>query len=73
MYKVTIHRDLCKSCGLCIEYCPRKLLKLDTELNRRGVHPARFNGSPEKCTGCGNCAAICPDAAIEIDEEPDEE
>ncbi len=68
MFAVKIDRELCKSCELCIEFCPRDLLKLDAELNKRGVHPARFEGPQERCTGCGNCATICPDAAIEIEE-----
>jgi len=72
MFIIKIDRDRCKSCGLCIECCPRNLLGLDTELNKRGVLPAKFTGEPEKCTGCGNCAAMCPDAAIEILEAPDE-
>lgn len=73
MFKVKIKRDLCKSCGLCIEYCPRDLLELDDELNVRGVKPAVFQGEPDRCIGCGNCAVMCPDAAIEIEEVPDEE
>ena len=73
MFRVTIHRDRCKSCGLCIHFCPRRLIVIDSELNARGVYPAKCNGSPEKCTGCANCALICPDAAIEIEEVPDKE
>ena len=72
MFKITISRDRCKSCGLCVEFCPRKLIVMDDGLNKRGVHPAVFAGSPEECTGCGNCAAMCPDAAIEIEEVPDD-
>ena len=71
MFIVKINRDLCKDCGLCIEFCPRGLLVRDTELNRRGVEPAKFEGEREKCTGCGNCTVMCPDAAIEIEEVPD--
>ena len=72
MYVVRISRDVCKGCGLCVEFCPRELLAMDGELNKRGVHPAKVAGDPAVCTGCGNCAAICPDAAIEIDEVPDQ-
>lgn len=71
MFVVRINRDLCKSCGFCIAVCPRKLIVLDTQLNRRGILPAKLDGSPDKCIGCGNCAVMCPDAAIEIDEVPD--
>ena len=73
MYKVTIRRDICKSCGLCVEFCPKKLLVLDDKLNARGVKPATCAGSINGCTGCGNCAAMCPDAAIEIEEVDDEQ
>jgi len=73
MFAVRIKRDRCKSCGLCIEFCPRHLLVLDPELNSRGVKPVKFEGPQDQCTGCGNCAAMCPDAAIEIDEVPDDQ
>ncbi len=68
MFLVKIKRELCKSCGLCIEFCPRGLIELHKDLNRRGVQPASFKGDPEQCTGCGNCAAMCADAVIEIEE-----
>lgn len=68
MFVVTIERDMCKGCGLCIEFCPRELITLAEELSKRGVQPATFTGDPERCTGCGNCAAMCAEAAIEIEE-----
>jgi 2-oxoglutarate ferredoxin oxidoreductase subunit delta len=68
MYRIRIRRDICKGCGLCIEFCPKKLLGLDEQLNARGVKPATCQGHMEDCIGCGNCAAMCPDAAIEIEE-----
>ncbi len=69
MFRIKINRDFCKSCGLCIEYCARKLLVIDPVLNRRGVTPVKFDKAAGKdCSGCGNCAAMCPDAAIEIEE-----
>ena len=72
MFKVKINRERCKSCGLCVAFCPRHILILDAELNKRGVHPSRFEGAPGQCIGCCGCALMCPDAAIEIEEVPDE-
>ena len=68
VFVVRIDGDLCKGCGLCVEFCPRGLIVLATELNKRGVQPAAYSGDPGPCTGCGNCAAMCPEAAIEIAE-----
>jgi len=71
MVIIKINRDRCKSCGLCVKFCPRGLVVLDKKLGKRGVHPAVFDGDPGKCTGCGNCAVMCPEAAIEIEDVPD--
>ena len=63
--KILINRELCKGCGLCIEFCPLKLIKLDDKLNASGYTPAIFNES-EDCSGCTSCATVCPEVAIEV-------
>jgi len=65
MPKITIDKDKCKGCQLCIYFCPKKLIKLDKQLNKKGVHAAEFIASGE-CLGCAFCAIICPDACIEV-------
>ena len=70
MPRVTIDRERCKGCGLCVKFCPAGVIVFDTKLNKRGVQPAIVNGDGGKCTGCTNCAAMCPEAAIEIEEVP---
>lgn len=57
--RVTIDQEECKGCGLCIEACPPKCLKLAEGLSSYGVHPARYTG--EGCTGCGICFYCCPE------------
>jgi 2-oxoglutarate ferredoxin oxidoreductase subunit delta len=65
--KVTIDRDLCKGCFLCIRACPVKVLEADTEINASGSYPSRAVHS-EKCIACGNCYEVCPDVCIEVFE-----
>jgi 2-oxoglutarate ferredoxin oxidoreductase subunit delta len=65
MALVRIHEDYCKSCGVCVEACPRRALSIGTHLNAHGFNPVVFDDSKE-CSGCGNCCVVCPDAAIEL-------
>jgi len=65
MGKVVIDEEMCKECGLCIEFCPVKALAKGDKLNKKGKYYTIL-AHPEKCTGCGTCALMCPDAAIEV-------
>jgi NAD-dependent dihydropyrimidine dehydrogenase PreA subunit len=57
--KVEVNQDECKGCGLCVESCVPKVLRLSAELNHYGVHPAQYLG--ELCSGCGICYFVCPE------------
>ena len=65
MAKVKINRDFCKSCGLCINFCPQKILVLNDKLNKRGVRPAKVTDE-NKCLGCMNSILVCTEACIEL-------
>lgn len=65
MIKLTIRRERCKNCGLCIKHCPKSNLKPSRAFNEAGYHPVE-QGAPEECTGCGICALMCPDVCFEI-------
>jgi NAD-dependent dihydropyrimidine dehydrogenase PreA subunit len=56
---VVLNSEECKGCGLCVEACPPKVLRLASRLNRYGYHPADYAGSG--CTGCGICFFACPE------------
>ena len=62
---VRILEDHCKSCGVCVEACPRQALRIGTRLNAHGFNSVEFDAT-KGCTGCGMCALVCPDAAIEL-------
>jgi 2-oxoglutarate ferredoxin oxidoreductase subunit delta len=63
MEKLRIEVDRCKGCGLCVEFCVKKILVLSEELNKKGFHPVSAINI-EDCTGCRNCQVICPDLVI---------
>ena len=56
---VIINPEECKGCGLCVEACPPKVLRLAARLNHYGYHPAEYAGAG--CTGCGICYFACPE------------
>ncbi|MFO7739508.1 MAG: 4Fe-4S dicluster domain-containing protein [Desulfatiglandaceae bacterium] len=68
--KISIHRERCKGCHLCIDVCPAHRIEVDESLNQKGYRPARFKenlAEGEKgCTGCTQCAIVCPEVAIEV-------
>jgi 2-oxoglutarate ferredoxin oxidoreductase subunit delta len=56
---VELNSEECKGCGLCVEACPPKVLKLTERLNHYGYHPVEYLGAG--CTGCGICFFACPE------------
>jgi 2-oxoglutarate ferredoxin oxidoreductase subunit delta len=68
MASITIKGVLCKGCGLCVNACPQKILKIsETESNNSGYFIVE-QINPEKCTGCAACALMCPDVVIEVEK-----
>ena len=67
-YSVTIKKDKCKGCNLCVLFCPTKHLILSGHFNKRGVHYAKVD-EKTRCVGCGRCYLMCPDVCIEIIED----
>ena len=66
-FKVLFQRDKCKGCELCVSFCPKNVLALDSAVNAKGYHPACVVRQ-EDCIGCASCALMCPDCCISIYE-----
>ncbi|HOD16993.1 MAG TPA: 4Fe-4S binding protein [Spirochaetota bacterium] len=67
-HKVVIDVEMCKGCGLCIAYCPKKVLVESEHLNKTGYHFAE-PCDLDQCTGCLICTLVCPEVVIEVYDE----
>ena len=55
----------CKGCRLCIEFCPKEVLRESEETNEKGYHyPETVNKDSNECVNCEFCMLICPEFAI---------
>lgn len=61
---LTINTSWCKGCGICVAFCPKKVLKLENEK----VVAVNI----EDCISCGLCELRCPDNAIYLGGSKDE-
>lgn len=56
---VSIKPEWCKACGICVEFCPKKVFDADEE-GRPVV------SRPEACSLCLICEQLCPDFAARV-------
>lgn len=67
MAKVIFLQERCKGCSFCVEFCPKKIIKMSEELNIQGYNFAMIPESDmDKCTACSICALMCPEVLIEV-------
>jgi 2-oxoglutarate ferredoxin oxidoreductase subunit delta len=68
MNRVVIDPERCKGCGLCLSFCPKKILVFSETPNAAGYCPV-LCVEEAKCIACTNCASICPETVFEIYKE----
>lgn len=61
-YTIKVQPNWCKSCGVCVAFCPKQVLVLD-EAGKARVQ------NLEACIGCRLCEIRCSDYAIEVGGE----
>ena len=64
MAHIVIDSKRCKSCYVCVETCPKGLIKKSTETSKLGDYLVEFDDPNGDCLGCAMCAIRCPDMAI---------
>ena len=62
-YKITIIKDRCKGCELCVTYCPTETLNMSKDINEKGYFIPKVKDI-SRCKGCDQCSKFCPDFAI---------
>ena len=66
--KVTIEKNRCKGCTLCVNFCPKQVLAMSKEINDKGYFYSQVVNQPV-CIGCRFCAFMCPDVAITVEQD----
>ena len=61
MARIVINNDWCKSCGICVDFCPTDILEIDISGKLKVKNE-------DDCISCKLCEMRCPDLAIEIEE-----
>jgi 2-oxoglutarate ferredoxin oxidoreductase subunit delta len=59
---VYVYKPWCKSCEICVAFCPKQVLEMGED---RKPKVAR----PQDCIKCRQCELRCPDLAIFVTEE----
>ena len=62
--KARVKGELCKSCGICINNCPKQAISRSGRFNNGGYDQVVVD--EELCIGCGICYTVCPDYVFEI-------
>lgn len=59
---VEVNASACRKCGICVKFCPQKVLSEDS-FGAVTVVDVR------RCTACRLCELYCPDVCILVREE----
>jgi 2-oxoglutarate ferredoxin oxidoreductase subunit delta len=57
--EISIIKEFCKGCAICVEFCPKDVLVLGNDLKVNCINI-------DACNGDGLCELRCPDFAIFI-------
>lgn len=64
---VYIDQELCKSCKICINTCPKNVFEITHKVNKKGYNYVKAVRA-EDCIACHKCEISCPDFVIDIED-----
>ncbi len=68
---IKVDTKKCLKCGKCVNFCPRDVLRMDTDKseigNEKGYPYMKYR---DDCWYCDVCTYICPVSAIWLEEVP---
>lgn len=67
MARIRFMDEYCKGCSLCVNACPKKILRLSARVNEKGYTVAECTDEAE-CIGCALCYTMCPDCVITVEK-----
>lgn len=59
---IQVNQEQCTKCGICVDVCPPRILKI----GKNGPSAVE----PDACIACGHCVSICPNTAIDNVKTP---
>lgn len=68
MAKLTINKEACKGCGLCVNACPKGILQVSKTVSNNQGYFVVEEIAPDKCIACAFCATMCPDCVIKVEK-----
>lgn len=66
MPTIKIDEVKCKGCILCIDVCPKSIIRQGKAINDQGYQYVVLDDPDGECTGCTVCGVVCPDMCIEV-------
>lgn len=63
MGTIKVVTEMCKGCMLCKVACPKKILDMGENTNKKGYRYVQITDESQ-CIGCKFCGISCPESAI---------
>lgn len=67
--KPEFYYDKCIACNQCVNACPNKVIKLETETVDKKKVVTKYDFDQQYCMFCGMCQEACPKDAIKFTNE----